>query len=159
MVVPTTGLGSAIPGCFPAACRTPVSFPHTVSRSASSSTRWTSSLWQLVDGAIAILRAFQANGPAVGTTSGWAGRWWSPWTVFDLLPMGQRVYVTLPGQLNPLVDATELIDIAEGTARIGKASGFSSHGEAARLNFDKFERPCELWLGGSMLLPEADMAD
>ncbi len=113
----------------------------------------------LVDGAIAILRAFQANGPAVGTTSGWAGRWWSPWTVFDLLPMGQRVYVTLPGQLNPLVDATELIDIAEGTARIGKASGFSSHGEAARLNFDKFGRPCELWLGGNMLLPEADMAD
>jgi hypothetical protein len=62
-----------------------------------------------------------------------------------------------PAQSSPLLDAVELIEVGETTARIGKAHGFSSHGEDARLELDGDGRPRALWLGGSRLLPEADM--
>jgi D-alanyl-D-alanine carboxypeptidase len=113
----------------------------------------------LVDGVVSILRAYAAHGPASAATSKWAGRWWSPWTVFDLLPMRDRVLVKSPGQASPLTDATELVNVDPATARIGKAPGFAVHGEAARLEFDGEGRPTALWLGGSKLLPEAAMAE
>jgi CubicO group peptidase (beta-lactamase class C family) len=112
----------------------------------------------LVDGVISILRACALNGAATTVTSKWSGRFWSIWGAVDLLPVGDRVLVTQPGQLSPLLDAVELIDVGETTARIGKAHGFSSHGEAARLELDADGRPGALWLGGSRLLPEAAMA-
>jgi hypothetical protein len=112
----------------------------------------------LVDGVISILRACALNGAATPTTSNWSGRFWSIWGAVDLLPVGDRVLVTQPAQLSPLLDAVELIDVGETTARIGKAHGFSSHGEGARLELDAGGRPGALWLGGSRLLPEAAMA-
>jgi D-alanyl-D-alanine carboxypeptidase len=112
----------------------------------------------LVDGVVSILRAYAANGPASAATSGWAGRWWSPWTAFDLLPMRDRVLVASPGLAFPLTDAIELVDVDAATARIGKAPGFANHGETARLEFDDDGQPSALWLGGSRLLPEAAMA-
>jgi CubicO group peptidase (beta-lactamase class C family) len=112
----------------------------------------------LVDGVISILRACALNGPATPTTSNWRGRFWSIWGAVDLLPVGDRVLVTQPAQASPLLDAVELIDVDETTARIGKAHGFSSHGERARLELDADGRPGALWLGGSRLLPEAAMA-
>ena len=112
----------------------------------------------LVDGVISILRACTLNGAATPATSNWSGRFWSIWGAVDLLPVGDRVLVTQPAQLTPLLDAVELIDVGETTARIGKAHGFSSHGEGARLELDTDGRPGALWLGGSRLLPEAAMA-
>jgi len=112
----------------------------------------------LVDGVISILRACALNGAATPATSKWSGRFWSIWGAVDLLPVGDRVLVTQPAQLSPLLDAVELIDVGETTARIGKAHGFSSHGEGARLELDAEGRPGALWLGGSRLLPEAAMA-
>ena len=112
----------------------------------------------LVDGVISFLRACALNGAATLVTSRWSGRFWSIWGAVDLLPVGDRVLVTQPAQLSPLLDAVELIDVGETTARIGKAHGFSSHGEGARLELDADGRPGALWLGGSRLLPEAPMA-
>jgi D-alanyl-D-alanine carboxypeptidase len=112
----------------------------------------------LVDGVISILRACALNGAATTVTSTWSGRFWSIWGAVDLLPVGDRVLVTQPAQSSPLLDAVELIDVGETAARIGKAHGFSSHGEAARLELDADGRPVALWLGGSRLLPEAVMA-
>jgi D-alanyl-D-alanine carboxypeptidase len=112
----------------------------------------------LVDGVISILRACALGGAATTATSKWSGRFWSIWGAVDLLPVGDRILVTLPAQLSPLLDAIELIDVGETTARIGKAHGFSSHGEAARLELDADGRPLALWLGGSRLLPEAALA-
>jgi CubicO group peptidase (beta-lactamase class C family) len=111
----------------------------------------------LVDGVISILRACALGGAATPTTSKWSGRFWSIWGAVDLLPVSDRVLVALPAQLSPLLDAVELIDVGETTARIGKAHGFSSHGEGARLELDANGRPGALWLGGSRLLPEAAM--
>jgi hypothetical protein len=76
----------------------------------------------------------------------------------DLLPVRDRILVTQPAQISPLLDAIELIDVGETTARIGKAHGLSSHGEGARLELDADGRPCALWLGGTRLLPKAAMA-
>jgi len=112
----------------------------------------------LVDGVISILRACALNGAATTTTARWSGRFWSIWGAVDLLPVGDRVLVMQPAQLSPLLDAVELVDVGETTARIGKAHGFSSHGEAARLELDADGRASALWLGGSRLLPEAAMA-
>jgi D-alanyl-D-alanine carboxypeptidase len=113
----------------------------------------------LVDGVVSIIHAYAANGPASHVTSKWAGRWWSPWTVFDLLPMRDRVLVASPGLAFPLTDAIELENVGAATARIGKAPGFANHGESARLEFDGEGQPSALWLGGSKLLPEAAMAE
>jgi CubicO group peptidase (beta-lactamase class C family) len=111
----------------------------------------------LVDGVISTLRACALNGAAAPATSTWRGRFWSIWGAVDLLPVGDRVLVMQPAQSSPLLDAVELIEVGETTARIGKAHGFSSHGEDARLELDGDGRPRALWLGGSRLLPEADM--
>ena len=112
----------------------------------------------LVDGVISILRACAQNGAATAVTSNWSGRFWSIWGAVDLLPVGDRVLVMQPAQLSPLLDAVELIEVGETTARIGKAHGFSSHGEGARLELEPDGRCRALWLGGSRLLPETAMA-
>lgn len=111
----------------------------------------------LVDGVISILRACALKGAATAVTLPWSGRFWSIWGAVDLLPVGDRVLVMQPAQQAPLLDAIELIDVGETTARIGKAHGFSSHGEGARIELDADGQPRALWLGGSRLLPEAAM--
>jgi len=112
----------------------------------------------LVDGVISILRACAVNGAATPVTANWSGRFWSIWGAVDLLPVRDRVLVMQPSLLSPLLDAVELTDVGETTARIGKAHGLSSHGEGARLELDTDGLPCALWLGGSKLLPETAMA-
>lgn len=112
----------------------------------------------LVDGIIAILRAYRDGGPPTRATAGWSGRWWSPWAVSDLVPMDGKVIVASPGQVNPMLDTIELADVGETSARIAKAGGFLGFGEAARLERDASGTPRELWLGGTKLLREAEMA-
>jgi D-alanyl-D-alanine carboxypeptidase len=148
------GHGGAFPGCL---SHTSVVPTHGLAISIIVNTVDLAPL-SLVDGVISILRACALNGAATTVTSRWSGRFWSIWGAVDLLPVGDRVLVTQPAQLPPLLDAVELIDVGETTARIGKAHGFSSHGEAARLELDTEGRPSALWLGGSRLLPEAAMA-
>jgi D-alanyl-D-alanine carboxypeptidase len=112
-----------------------------------------------LDGALHILQGFARHGAPTRRTAPWAGRWWSLWGAWDLLPTATRVLVANPAlQANPLTDASEI----EPGARRGRtlagcvalANGFASHGEPARLELDARARAKELWLGGSKLLPE-----
>lgn len=112
----------------------------------------------LIDGVLNILQAFARHGPPAEAVAGWTRRWWSGWSVTDLVPMGERVVAALPGQPNPFADAPELTVTGLDTARISKATGMGSFGETARLVRDRRGRVTEFWLAGSRMLPEAAYA-
>jgi CubicO group peptidase (beta-lactamase class C family) len=118
-------------------------------------------LWPnlLAQGVVAILRAHREGGAPSASTSAWCGRWWSPWAAFDLVPLHDKVLVTQPAQIDPMLDAVELAPAGVDHARIAKASGYASFGETARLERRSDGTPAALWLGGTRLLPEADMAE
>lgn len=109
----------------------------------------------LVDGVIAILRAYRDGGAPTAATAAWAGRWWTPWAAFDLVPMRDKVLVASPALANPMMDAIELSDFESDSARISRASGFLSYGETARLTRDAAGAATELRLGAGRWLPEA----
>jgi CubicO group peptidase (beta-lactamase class C family) len=116
-----------------------------------------------LDGTLHILRGFAQHGAPTRTTAGWNGRWWTLWGATDLVPAAERVFVVNPSQPNPFLDASELEvgrrrGLAPDFARISQAPGLASHGETARLLRDARGRPKELWLAGSKLLPEAQVA-
>ncbi len=120
-----------------------------------------------LDGCLHILRAFDAHGGPSRRTAPWAGRWWSLWGAFDLLPMGgDKVLLANPALANPLLDATELSvhaaprsAAATGvlTGRIALAGGYGNHGEPVRLVRDEHGVATEFWLGGSCFRPEAQV--
>ncbi len=112
-----------------------------------------------IDGALHILRAYAQHGAPGALTAAWRGRWWSLWGPFDLLPMADRVLVANPALPNPLLDATQITPAADGVAgRITLAGGFASHGETARLQTDARGRARAVWLGGTRLQTEAQVA-
>ena len=115
-------------------------------------------LW--VDGALQIIRAYLQHGAPTARTAAWAGRWWSLWGPFDLLPMARKVLVAQPSLANPLMDATQIEPIARhpGTGRITLAGSFASHGETARLELDKAGRACAVWLAATRLQSESSAA-
>jgi CubicO group peptidase (beta-lactamase class C family) len=108
----------------------------------------------LADGALRILQAFAEHGAPAKRLADWRGRWWSLWGVLDLLPMGNKVFVTLPQEFNPLLAASE-IKASGDNGRIVKAGGFASHGETARLVRTRGREVQEVWVGGSKLQREA----
>ena len=108
----------------------------------------------LVNGALHIMQAFAEHGPPAKRVADWNGRWWSLWGVNDLVPMGRKVFVTVPLELNPLLAAAEITVSGTGTGRISKAGGFGSHGESARLVRNRAGEVNEVWIGGSRLLRE-----
>ena len=110
-------------------------------------------LW--VDGIIHILRAFALEGAPTPRVRDWTGRWWNLWGVVDLVPMGDKVVVALPGLANPFLDASELAIDGRDRGRIALAGGFGSHGEAVRRIRDARGKPVEVWLGGTRFQPEA----
>jgi CubicO group peptidase (beta-lactamase class C family) len=118
-------------------------------------------LWPnlLADGVVAILRAHREGGPPSASTSAWQGRWWSPWSAYDLVPLHDKVLVSEPSRIDPMLDAVELTPSAGDAAVISRASGYASFGEAARLERGADGTPVALWLGGTKLLREADMAN
>ena len=117
-----------------------------------------------LEGALHILRAYALHGAPSRETKAWAGRWWSLWGAIDLLPMAGKVLVATPAALNPLLDASEIAperrERGSGTehGRIVLAGGFMSHGEPARLVRDARGKAMQVWLGGTMLQPEAKAA-
>lgn len=118
-------------------------------------------LW--VDGALHILQAFARHGAPSRRTADWTGRWWSLWGAFDLLPVADRVLVANPTLANPLLDASEIVPARRdrsGTRHglITQATGLMSHGEPARLEFDKRGQAKAFWLGGTRLISEAALA-
>lgn len=116
-----------------------------------------------LDGCLHILRAFARHGAASRATAPWHGRWWSLWGAWDLLPMADRVLIAAPGQLNPVIDASE-VEVRtglRGRAREGLitlAGGFGNHREPVRLLHDSRGRPSEFWMSGTKLLPQDKLA-
>jgi CubicO group peptidase (beta-lactamase class C family) len=108
-----------------------------------------------VDGALQLLQAHQRRGPPKPGLADWAGRWWSAWGAFDLLPMGDRVLVASPGFLNPLMEVSEIEVLGEDRGRVASAGGYGSHGEEARLVRDGEGRVVEVRIGGGRGVPEA----
>jgi D-alanyl-D-alanine carboxypeptidase len=111
-----------------------------------------------LDGALQILQRFAAGGAPTRRTSGWTGRWWSVWGAFDLLPVGKKVLVALPAQLNPVLDASELVVTGRDTGDIVLAGSFASHGEKVRRVRDGRGRVSEFWLAGGRLVSESRLA-
>jgi len=96
---------------------------------------------------------FARRGAPTGSARRWTGRWWNAWGVSDLVPMGDRVLLARPIQLNPFVAATEL-EVRGDRGRIVVADGYGTYGESTRLVRGRGGRATELWLGGGQLLPE-----
>jgi hypothetical protein len=99
------------------------------------------------------MQAFAQHGPPAKRVADWSGRWWSLWGVNDLVPMGGKVFVTVPRENNPLEAAAE-IKVSGDNGRIVRAGGFGSHGETARLVRGRGGEVQEVWIGGSKLQRE-----
>lgn len=109
----------------------------------------------LLEGVVHILRAFQKHGAPGKAVAGWGGRWWSLWDAIDLVPMGNTVFVAVPGQANPFADVSELEVTGADTAVIRKSGGFGSHGEAARLVRGRGGKVASVVYAGGKLVDEA----
>jgi CubicO group peptidase (beta-lactamase class C family) len=112
----------------------------------------------LIDGTVHILRRFAERGAPPGRLSGWNGRWWSAWRVFDLVAVGDRLIAATPGQANPFADASEIELTGRDRGRIVLAGGFANHGEEVRRVRGRGGRTTELWLAGTKLVDEAKLA-
>ncbi|MCW6508742.1 serine hydrolase domain-containing protein [Lichenifustis flavocetrariae] len=107
-----------------------------------------------VEGVLGIFHHFALHGAASPTVADWTGRWWSYWGAFDLVPMGNQVFVTMPALMQPFTDAS-VLDITSPTeGRVARANGFGAHGEPARRIMDADGAATLLMLGGAELLPE-----
>jgi CubicO group peptidase (beta-lactamase class C family) len=110
------------------------------------------------DGVLQILARFAQHGAPAPRVRDWAGRWWSLWGAFDLVPMGDKVLVGNPALFNPLLDASELKITGRDRGTIALAAGYANHGEPVRRERDARGRVSALWLSGSKLLHEAPVA-
>lgn len=109
------------------------------------------------DGIINILRTFRRHGVPSAKVRNWAGRWWSLWGAYDLVPMGDKVLVGAPGFFNPFMDATELTVTGRDRARISLANGYANHGEEVR-RIRKGGKVAEIRFAGGRSLPERQVA-
>jgi CubicO group peptidase (beta-lactamase class C family) len=111
-----------------------------------------------LEGIVHTLRAFRKHGAPDRKLASWSGRWWSLWGAFDLVPMGGKVLVATPSLFNPFLDASEITITAKDKGKITLAPGGGSFGQSVRRTRDKEGEVAELWLAGSRLLPEAEVA-
>lgn len=110
------------------------------------------------DGILSILATFSKHGAPSARAKSWAGRWWSLWGCFDLVPMGKRVMVALPGMTSPFTDASEIELKGRDIGVIALAGGYASHGENVRRVRNAAGRVTEVWMSGNKLLSEAKVA-
>jgi CubicO group peptidase (beta-lactamase class C family) len=112
-----------------------------------------------LDGAMAILKRFAQDGPPAPELADWTGRWWSVWGATDLVPVGGKVLLALPGLMNPLLKVGELTLTGTDEARISQSGAFGSFGEPARLVRGPDGGVCEVRLAGGRLITEAALAE
>lgn len=124
----------------------------TVSIMCNAADGW-SGFW--VDNAVNILRTFATNGPPSRRVAGWTGRWWSSWGAFDLVPMGNKVVIGVPGMGHPFLDTSEIEVTGRDSGRVALANGYASHGEKVRRVRNAAGRIVELWVGGSRSVSKA----
>ena len=110
------------------------------------------------EGAIHILAEFARRGAPDEKVRDWRGRWWNLWYPFDLVPIGDRVILAAPAQLNPFAEASELEISGADEGRIALAPGMRNHGEPVRRVRAASGEIAEVWLGGIRLVPEAQLA-
>jgi D-alanyl-D-alanine carboxypeptidase len=117
-----------------------------------------------LDGVLHILRAFRQHGAPNAATAAWAGRWWSLWGAFDLVPVDGKVLVANPALPNPMMDASQIVPARQRagggplTGEVTLAGGFAQHGEPARIELDARGRARQAWIGGMRLVSEARAA-
>jgi CubicO group peptidase (beta-lactamase class C family) len=110
-----------------------------------------------LDGALAILKRFKEDGAPKAELADWSGRWWSVWGPTDLLPVGDKVVISLPGMNNPVAKAAELTVTGPDEARISQAGAFANFGEPARLIRGEGGAVVAVNLGGSRMVTEAEL--
>jgi CubicO group peptidase (beta-lactamase class C family) len=108
-----------------------------------------------LDGALNILKRFQSEGAPTDKVADWAGRWWSIWGPTDLVPMGDKVLLALPGLANPFQKVGELEVIGADEARIAVASAFGSYNEPVRRLRNKAGKVVKLRVASGTAMPEA----
>ncbi len=109
-------------------------------------------------GIMSILKRFEAEGAPTARTADWTGRWWSVWGANDLVPMGDKVLLALPGMLNPFAKVPELTVDGADEARMTQAGAFASYNEPVRRVRNKAGKVVELRIAGGRSLPEAQLA-
>ena len=113
---------------------------------------------QWSDGALHIISAFARRGAPEKRLRNWSGRWWNVWNALDLVPVGDRVLILTPALPNPLTDASEVEVTGADAGQIALAPGLGNHGEPVRRSRGADGAVDEVWLGGTRLLPETQMA-
>ena len=83
----------------------------------------------------------------------YTGRFFSLWSVLDILRLGRDLYAVDPEMLDPTLDVTELELVDELTLRITKASGYASPGERVAFEFDGQGRASAVQFAGGRFLP------
>jgi CubicO group peptidase (beta-lactamase class C family) len=111
-----------------------------------------------LDGVTHILQSFTRYGAPSRQVKDWTGRWWSLWGAVDLVPMGDKVLVAVPGAWAPFTNASELRITGRSKGRIALAGGYGSHGEPVRCVRRKSGKIAELWLSATKLVPEDELA-
>ncbi|WP_284311131.1 serine hydrolase domain-containing protein [Labrys miyagiensis] len=111
-----------------------------------------------LDGALRIMKAFATGGAPSAHLADWAGRWWSVWAAVDLVPIGQKVFVALPGLLDPLAKTAEIEVNGTDEGRIAEAGAFGSYGEPVRLIRNDAGKVSTVRLGAGTLVPEDVLA-
>ena len=80
-------------------------------------------------GAISILASFARKGAPVPRVRDWSGRWWGIWGAADLVPMGCRVTISYPSQMEPFASNSEVVVTGNDRGRIAEAAGGANYGE------------------------------
>ena len=112
-----------------------------------------SPLW--LDGALNILKRFHDDGVPTAAVADWTGRWWSIWGPTDLVPVGDKVLLALPGLSNPFQKVAELQVTGPDEARIAVASAFGSYNEPVRRVRDAAGEVVRLRIASGTAMPEA----
>jgi hypothetical protein len=111
-----------------------------------------------LDGVTHVLQSFAREGAPSREVKDWTGRWWSLWGAVDLVPMGDKVLVAVPGAWAPFANASELRITDRNEGCIALASGYGSHGEPVRCVRKKSGKIAELWLSATRLVSEDELA-
>ncbi len=113
-------------------------------------------LW--LDGVLHILARFKKEGAPAAKVKSWSGRWWSGWGATDLVPMGDKVLLALPGMAMPFLKVAELAVGGRDTARIAQAGSFGSYGEPVRRIRNKRGTVSELRVASGRIVTESALA-
>jgi len=110
------------------------------------------------EGAVNAMRTLAAYGAPRRRVQGWAGRWWSEWGPFDLVPAGNKVLVATPGFINPFLDHGAFEPSGRDTGKITVSTGYGSFGQTVRRVRNKRGKVVEVQFAGGRAWSEAKAA-